>query len=160
VRETGTGRLLEHRGKLLCTTIPLPVKVVVGITPAVPPCMRVTLRTMLKRLVAISNVVEEVNLILPGEKGSTDRVDGRVAPSFIVEPSCFVEMVKVVEVCLRPPKVEVANLEVGPDWLSAGNMEGQCGDGTYSGTCCTSPHCRRSGMPLRCLRRYAQDVAQ
>lgn len=78
--------------------------------------MRVALGTMLERFMAVSNVVEKVNLIFASKECCSDRVDRCVSPSFIVETSGFVEMLKVVHVGLRSPKVEITNLKVGPDW--------------------------------------------
>lgn len=43
--------------------------------------MTYALRTVLERLVAVSNVVEEVDLLLLGEQRRADAVNWRIAPS-------------------------------------------------------------------------------
>jgi hypothetical protein len=78
---------------------------------------------MLERFVTISNIVKPVDLGFIGEERSTDRMDGSVSPSFVVESTLFVEEFEEVHISLRPPEVEVSNFEVGPDWVSACSLE-------------------------------------
>jgi len=74
--------LLHHRSKSLRTRIPtswaisqprnrkdipLPIKVIIDITPALSPSMCLTLWTMLERFMSISNIVKPVNLGFIGE---------------------------------------------------------------------------------------------
>lgn len=121
---------------LICTTIPLPIEIVVWVTPTIPSCMRIALWTMLEWLMSISDIVEKVNLILSCKERSTDRMDRSVSPTLIVESSSLVEIFKVVHVCLRTPEIEITNLKVGPDY-----GQHRSSDAPHSDTCCMSlPH--------------------
>jgi hypothetical protein len=71
---------------------------------------------MLERLVSITNLFEEVDLILPGEKSCADTVDGGISPSFVVESTLLVQMLEIFGVCFAAPKVEITNLKVTPDY--------------------------------------------
>ena len=56
------------------------------------------------------------NLFLLREERGADGVHGRVAPALVVESALLVEVLEELHVGLAPPEVQVANLEVGPDW--------------------------------------------
>lgn len=64
--------------------------------------------------VVVCNVVEEVDFFLFEEKPSTNRMDGRISPTFVEETTVFIEAVEVVGVGLRSKPVEIANFKVGP----------------------------------------------
>ena len=117
--------MLEQLGKLARTRVPLEIKVVVGIAPALAGGVSVTLRTMLpsarprethlKGLVTVANILEPVDLVLWRKQGRRDRVDRRVSPALIVETSLLVEVLEKVEIRLGAPEVEVADFKVAPD---------------------------------------------
>jgi hypothetical protein len=62
----------------------------------------------------ISNVVEEVNLVLLQEKTSGNRMDGCITPSLVEETTVLIEGLKEVEVGLASKPLKTTNLEVGP----------------------------------------------
>lgn len=64
----------------------------------------------------VPDILEEVNLILVGEKSCTDGMHRRITPTLVVEATLAIEMLEEFGVCLAAPKVEVADFEVGPDW--------------------------------------------
>lgn len=64
---------------------------------------------------SVTNVIEEVDLLLFGEERGTDRVHGRIPPSLIIKSTFLVEEFKELHVRLRSPKVKVSDLKVGPD---------------------------------------------
>ena len=86
------------------------------VTPTLPLRVQRALRTPLKRRVAITHVLEEMHLGLVRQQRRCDGVHGCVAPSLIVEPACFVEIVEEIGVRLGPPEIHVGDFEVGPDW--------------------------------------------
>ena|SRR5690349_1489095 len=90
----------EQPRVLLCTRIPLKVEIILRVTPALAPRVRVPLRTMLERLVSVPNVVEKVDLVLFREQRRSDRMHRRIPPTFIVKPTGLVEVVEKVKVGL------------------------------------------------------------
>jgi len=92
--------------------VPLPIKVVVDITPTPTPSMCFTLWAMLERFMSISNIVKPVNLGFVCEQSSTDRMDGSISPSFIVESTFLIEEIEEIHVCLRTPEVEISYFEI------------------------------------------------
>ena len=112
--------LLEHGSVFVSTRVPLPIKVVRWVAPALPSLVRFTLWAVLEGFVSISDIVEEVDLILASEQCRADGVHGRIAPSLVVKSSCLVQVIEEIHVRLRPPEVEVTEFKVGPDWSSAG----------------------------------------
>lgn len=60
----------------------------------------------------VSNIVKPMDLRLVGEKSGTNRVYRSVSPSLIVEAALFVEIIEELGVRLRPPEVQVSDLEV------------------------------------------------
>ena len=85
------------------------------IAPALASPVGVPLRTVLEGLVPVSDITEEVDLILVCEESSSDAVDGGITPSFVVKATLVVEEFKELRVRLVAPEVEIANLEVRPD---------------------------------------------
>lgn len=77
--------------------------------------MCLSLRTPLERLVSVPNVREEVELVLRCEQSSANGVNWCVAPTFVVEAACLVEVVEEFAIGFASPKVEVADLEVTPN---------------------------------------------
>ena len=97
------------------TRVSLPIKVVLRIAVAFEfESQILSSRTMCKWDMVISNVVEEVNLVLSQKKTGSNRVNGCIAPPLIEEATISVERVEEVNVSLRPEEVKVANLEVRP----------------------------------------------
>ncbi len=47
--------------------------------------MSFALRTVLERLMSIADIIEEVDLILAGEEGSSDAVNRRIVPALRAE---------------------------------------------------------------------------
>ena len=74
-----------------------------------------TLWTMLERLVSVSDIAEEVDLVFSREEGCADTVYGCVAPAFVVEPALFIEVFEEFGVGFAAPEVEISDFEVGPD---------------------------------------------
>lgn len=64
---------------------------------------------------SVSDIVEEVYLILPSEKCCTYAVYRCVTPALIVEATLFVEVVEELGVGFASPKVHVGDLEVTPE---------------------------------------------
>lgn len=56
-----------------------------------------------------------MNLGLIGEETQGDRVDGGVAPSFVVESTRAIQVIKVGRVFFAPEEFHVSDLEVGPE---------------------------------------------
>ena len=49
------------------------------------------------------------------EQSQRDRMHGSISPSLVKEPSRTIQMLKVVLICLAPPKFHVGNLKVAPE---------------------------------------------
>ena len=79
--------------------------------------MRFSLWTMLERLVSVSDIIEEMNLVFPCEERGSDRVYRRVTPSLVVESALLVEILEELAICFTAPEVQIANFEVTPDYL-------------------------------------------
>ena len=71
---------------------------------------------MLERLVPVSDIREEVDLVLVRKERSADGVHGCVAPALVEELAGVVERGEELHVRVRAEEVEVADLEVTPDW--------------------------------------------
>ena len=69
---------------------------------------------MCERDMVVSDIVEEVDLVLLQQKTSSNGVDWSVAPSFIEESTIFVQGFEKVSISLRPEPVKIANFEVRP----------------------------------------------
>lgn len=74
--------------------------------------MRVRHRAVLEWLVAVADVIEEVQLVLGREQSCSDGVNRGISPALIVEAAGRVEVVEELRVLLRPPEVEVTNFKV------------------------------------------------
>ena len=87
-----------------------------------------------ERVVEVSNLVEEVDLIFPGEQRRANTVHRRVPPSlikemchsrvlkksaplphFIVEATLLIQKLHKLGVRFTSPEVEIANLKVTPN---------------------------------------------
>ena len=64
----------------------------------------------------VSNVTKEVDLLLVREQSCTNAMHRCVTPSLVVESAFLVQIVEELGVRLSAPEVEVADLEVRPDW--------------------------------------------
>ena len=69
----------------------------------------------MERNVKISNVLEEMDLVLLQEQGSGDRVDWRIAPSFVEEAAILVQGIEVRGVGFRSPQLQAGDFKVGPE---------------------------------------------
>jgi hypothetical protein len=74
--------------------------------------------TVIVRRVLVSDRREEVDLVLWKQECSREGVNGCVAPSFVIEAACRIEMIEVRPVRGRTPEVEVGDLEVRPDYTT------------------------------------------
>jgi len=79
--------------------------------------VRIALRAVLEGLMLIANVVEEVYLVLLGEKRSADAVHWGISPSLVVEAALLVQEVEELHVSFAAPQIEVTYLEVAPDYV-------------------------------------------
>lgn len=64
--------------------------------------------------VVIGDLVEELDLVLSEQQCCRDGVDGCIPPSLVEEATVLVELVEVVEVCLRAKEVQIPNFEIRP----------------------------------------------
>jgi hypothetical protein len=78
-------------------------KVLLLVAPTFPAFVSVALRAMLEGLVTISDVVEEMYLILLGEECSSNAMYGCISPSFIVKPTLLVKEIEEFRVGFAPP---------------------------------------------------------
>lgn len=79
----------------------------------------VAIGTVAEDTVLIANIAEPMNLLISRKKAQRNAVDGCVAPAFIEEIARLIEIVKVVEICLRAPEIKVANLKIAPEMACA-----------------------------------------
>lgn len=70
---------------------------------------------MLEGFVSVTNFLEEVDLILPGEESSPNAVYGGVSPSLIVEATLLIEIVEIFAISFATPEVQISNFKVTPD---------------------------------------------
>jgi hypothetical protein len=70
---------------------------------------------MLERLVLVPDILKPMYLLFLRKQRRSDGMDGRIPPSFIVEPTGFVEVFKEGHVCIGTPEVQVTNFKVRPD---------------------------------------------
>jgi hypothetical protein len=73
---------------------------------------------MLEGVMAVPDIFEEVDLVLASEQRSADGMDRGIAPPFVVEPTLLVKVLKEFAICLSAPEIEVANFEVGPNYIT------------------------------------------
>lgn len=64
--------------------------------------------------VVVSNIVEEVNLLLFQHQTGGNRVDRCITPTLVEETAILIKGFKVVDVSLGAEPVEAANFKVGP----------------------------------------------
>jgi hypothetical protein len=64
--------------------------------------------------VEVSNVVEEMNLVLVKEEAGGNGVHGSITPSLVEETAILVQRLEEVEVRLAAEPLKAANLKVGP----------------------------------------------
>lgn len=116
---------------------PFAIKVIPLITPTFTPGVSGSLRTMLERLMSVSDIIEEMNLIFLREECGADAVHRRVSPSLernkikssvcetiyarkkesnlVVKSAFLVEELKVFAIRLASPEPQVGDFEVAPD---------------------------------------------
>lgn len=71
-------------------------------------------RTVGERNVVVSNIIEEVDLLLLEKKSGSDGMDWSVTPSLVEESSVLIQRLEEVSVCLRSEPVEVTDFKVRP----------------------------------------------
>lgn len=64
--------------------------------------------------VPIRDVVEEMDFFFLQGQGGPNRVNGRITPTFVEEPSVLIKLVEEVEIGIGSQPVKVADLEIGP----------------------------------------------
>lgn len=97
------------------TRISLPVKVVLGVTVtvAIQSCL-LTSRAVSEWYVVVSNVVEEVKLLLLQKETSCDRVYRGITPALVEETAILIKRLEKVYVGLGSQPVEITDLKVRP----------------------------------------------
>jgi hypothetical protein len=97
------------------TGVALPVKVVIGVAVATEIQTSLLVSWAVgKGDVIVSNILEEVELILLKEKTSSNRVHGSITPSLVEETTVLVQRLKEVKVRLAAEPRQAANFKVGP----------------------------------------------
>jgi len=76
---------------------------------------RLIARAIRKTRMIVPNVVEPVHLFLSQKHRRGQAVHGCVAPALVEEAAGLVQVLKVVQVALRPPETQVSNLKVGSE---------------------------------------------
>lgn len=97
------------------------------------PMAFIAIRAIAKDTVLVSNIAEPMNLLISRKEAQRNTVHGCVTPSFVEEIARLIEIVKVVPICLRAPKVQVADFEIAPEMTCAVAMGGLCVVGTQDG---------------------------
>ena len=69
---------------------------------------------MLKRWMPVSNVLKPVQLLRLQEQRQRQAMNGRVAPSFVVESTSGIQVAKESSVLFRTEEVQVSYLEIRP----------------------------------------------
>lgn len=64
--------------------------------------------------VVVGDLVEEVDLFLLEEQSGGNRVDWRIAPSFVEEAAIPVQRLEIVEVFLGSQPVQASDFEIRP----------------------------------------------
>ena len=65
-------------------------------------------QTHLKRLMSVPNVVKPVNLAFVGKHGNRDRMNRSIAPSFVVETSSTIQVVKEIIVSFGTEEAKIS----------------------------------------------------
>lgn len=73
---------------------------------------------MLEGVMAIPDIFKEVDLILASEQRSADGMNWCIAPPFVVETTLLVKVVEEFAIRLSAPEIEVADFEVGPNYIT------------------------------------------
>lgn len=97
------------------------------------PMTFIAVRTVAKDAVLISNIAEPMNLLISRKEAQRNTVHGSVTPAFVEEIARLIEIVKVVPICLRAPKVQVADFEIAPEMACAVAMRSFGVVGTQDG---------------------------
>ena len=69
---------------------------------------------MRKRDMPVSNVFEEVDLILLQHQGGSDGMNRSIAPALVEETAFLVEEVEIVAIGLRTQEVEACDFKIRP----------------------------------------------
>lgn len=77
--------------------------------------MSIALWAMLERLVPVSNIVKEMNLVLFGEECCSNTVHRSIAPTFVVEATLPVKEIEELLITFGSPQVQITDFEVAPD---------------------------------------------
>jgi hypothetical protein len=98
-----------------CARISFPIEVILRVTMTFQIQSRfLASRAMGKWYMVVGNVVKEMYFFLLQKKTGSNGVDWSIAPTLIKESSVLIKGIEVVEICLRPEPVKVANFKVGP----------------------------------------------
>jgi len=73
---------------------------------------------MLERLVAVSDVIEEMDLVFARKECRSNTVDRCISPSFVIETTFPIEEVEECGIRFASPQVQVSNLEIAPEMTS------------------------------------------
>jgi len=109
-------------------------EIIISIAPALPLGMARALWAMLEWSVPITDILEEVNLVLFCEQGSPNRMYRCVTPSlwnrirellylrrifelqyFVVKTALAFKELEVLHVGFTSPEIEIANFKITPD---------------------------------------------
>lgn len=69
-------------------------KVLLWVAPAFPTLVRIALWAVLEGFVTISDIIEEMNLVLLGKKCSTNAMDRCISPALVIESALMIEEIK------------------------------------------------------------------
>lgn len=121
-----------------------PTKVLVNVAPALSARVRISLWAVLERIVLITNIVEEMDLVLFRKQRCADAMHWCISPPLIVETTLLIEEIKEFHVSFATPEVEVTDLKVTPDYTSVSQDYGVKEEmESYSGTYYKSRRCRQ-----------------
>lgn len=102
--------------ELVVTEIIFPGDVIVGVTSTffIKSDLFVD-RTIVERVMEVSNIVKKVDLALVHEKRHSNGMDWSITPPFVKKSTCFIQIFKILQVCWRVPEGQFSNFEVGPE---------------------------------------------
>lgn len=105
----------SQNGLETLTGVALPVKVVIGVAVATEIQTSLLISWAVgEGDVVVSNILEEVELLLLKEKTSSNRVHRSITPSLIEETTVLVQRLKEVEIRLAAEPRQTTNFKVGP----------------------------------------------
>jgi hypothetical protein len=78
-------------------------KVLLRVTPTFSTFVSVALWTVLEGFMSVSDVIEEMDLILLGEECSSNAMHGCISPSLVVKAALLIEKIKEFGVAFASP---------------------------------------------------------